>query len=198
MFTGIVAAVGTVRRVRQTNRDLRIEIESALELEGVAIGASVLCAGCCLTLIDRGDDWFAVEAIEETRALTTAGRWHQGIAINLERAMRLGDGIDGHMVTGHIDGMGEVVAIVPEGGAHRIRIRVAAPLHRLIAKKGSVAVDGVSLTVTDADGDSFEVCLIPHTRDVTTLGALTVGAPVNIEVDMLARYLARWIETEAA
>src|ERR1700743_1775211 len=129
MFTGIVAAVGRGRSVRQSTRDLRIEIESALALEDVAIGASILCAGCCLTLIDKGADWFAVEAIAETQDLATVGAWREGLAVHLEPAARQGGAIDGHVVTGHVDGKGEVVAIVPEGGAQRVSIRVPAPLH---------------------------------------------------------------------
>ncbi len=198
MFTGIVATVGRVRTIRPTNRDLRIEIESDLDLGDVAIGASILNAGCCLTLVDKGDGWFAAEAIAETRACTTVGGWQAGTRLNLERPLRLGGTLDGHVVTGHVDGVGEVLAVVPEGGSHRLRIRIAPPLHRLIAKKGSVALDGVSLTVADTEGCVFDVCIIPHSWDVTPLSALAPGSRVNVETDILARYRARWTETEDA
>ncbi|MEJ0044689.1 MAG: riboflavin synthase [Rhizomicrobium sp.] len=132
-------------------------------------------------LVDKGDGWFAAEAIAETRACTTVGGWQAGTRLNLERPLRLGGTLDGHVVTGHVDGVGEVLAVVPEGGSHRLRIRIAPPLHRLIAKKGSVALDGVSLTVVDTEGCVFDVCIIPHSWDVTTLSALAPGSRVNVE-----------------
>lgn len=195
MFTGIVTDVGRVRAVRDTNRDRRFEIETAFDLSTVDLGASISHAGCCLTVIDKGEGWFAVEVSGETLSRTTLGRWSAGARINLERAARAGDELGGHIVSGHVDGVGAVLSIEPEGGSHRIRIRAPRPLHRYIAPKGSVAVEGVSLTVNEVEDDVFGVNIIPHTWEVTTLGQLKAGDPVNIEIDMLARYLARWQET---
>jgi riboflavin synthase len=195
MFTGIITDVGRVRAVRQTERDRRYEIETAYDLAGVDIGASISHAGCCLTVVEKGDGWFAVEASAETLALTTLGDWSVGDPVNLERAVRMGDELGGHIVSGHVDGVGEVLSITPEGGSHRLRIRAPRPLHRFIAPKGSVAVEGVSLTVNAVEDDVFGVNIIPHTWDVTTLGRLGPGTKVNLEIDVLARYVARWQET---
>ncbi|MGE5566319.1 MAG: riboflavin synthase [Parcubacteria group bacterium] len=197
MFTGIVTDVGRVRSVRQTNRDRRYEIETAYDLAGVDLGASISHSGCCLTVVEKGDGWFAVEVSGETLSKTTLGELKEGDRVNLERAAKLGDEMGGHIVSGHVDGLGEVISVEPEGGSHRVRIRAPKPLHRLIAPKGSITVEGVSLTVNEVEDDTFGVNIIPHTWDVTTLGQLTPGAKVNLEIDMLARYLARWIETEA-
>ena len=195
MFTGIVTDVGRVRSVRETNRDRRFEIETAFDLGTLEIGASVSHAGCCLTVVEKGTGWFAVEVSGETLSLTTLSDWTKGRAVNLERAARVGDELGGHIVSGHVDGVGEVVSVAAEGGPHRVRIRAPRPLHRFIAPKGSITVEGVSLTVNEVEDDVFGVNLIPHTWDVTTLGELKPGAPVNLEIDMLARYLARWRET---
>lgn len=195
MFTGIVTDVGRVKHVRDTNRDRRFEIETAFDTATLDLGASVSHAGCCLTVVEKGPDWFAVEVSGETLSLTTLAEWSEGQPVNLERAARVGDELGGHIVSGHVDGLGEVVSIESEGGSHRVRIRVPRPLHRLVAPKGSITVDGVSLTVNDIEDDVFGVNLIPHTWDVTTLGGLKIGARVNLEIDMLARYLARWRET---
>ena len=195
MFTGIVTDVGRVRAVRDTNRDRRFEIETSYDLAGVDLGASISHAGCCLTVVDKGQGWFAVEVSGETLAMTTLGAWKAGTRINLERAARAGDEMGGHIVSGHVDGVGEVLSVVPEGGSHRLRIRAPRPLHRYIAPKGSITVEGVSLTVNEVEDDVFGVNIIPHTWEVTTLGRLGPGSPVNLEIDMLARYLARWQET---
>jgi riboflavin synthase len=195
MFTGIVTDVGRVRAVRDTNRDRRFEIETGFDLSTLDIGASVSHAGCCLTIVEKGADWFAVEVSGETLSATTLDNWKEGRRVNLERAARVGDELGGHIVSGHVDGVGEVVYVESEGGSHRVRIRVPKPLHRFIAPKGSIAIEGVSLTVNEVDDDVFGVNLIPHTWDVTTLGELKPGARVNLEIDMLARYLARWRET---
>ncbi|MDB5475613.1 MAG: riboflavin synthase [Phenylobacterium sp.] len=195
MFTGIVTEVGRVRAVRDTNRDRRFEIASGFDLAGVDIGASNSHAGVCLTVVEKGADWFAVEVSGETLAVTTLGDWHEGRRVNLERAATVGDELGGHIVSGHVDGIGEVVGVEEEGGSHRVRIRVPKPLHRFIAPKGSITVEGVSLTVNEVEDDVFGVNLIPHTWDVTTLGELKPGSRVNLEIDMLARYLARWRET---
>ncbi len=195
MFTGIVTDVGRIRAVRETNRDLRIEVETGYDLATIPIGASIAHAGCCLTVVDKGDRWFAVEVSGESLAKTTLGRWREGTRVNLERPARAGDELGGHIVSGHVDGVGEVVSIQPKGGSHRVRIRAPRPLHRFIAPKGSIAVEGVSLTVNEVEDDVFGVNLIPHTWEVTTLGQLKPGDPANLEIDMLARYLARWQET---
>ena len=195
MFTGIVTDVGRLRAVRETNRDLRFEVETSFDLSTIDMGASISHAGCCLTIVEKGDNWFAVEISSETISLTTLGAWKEGDPINLERAARVGDELGGHIVSGHVDGVGEVVSIESEGGSHRVKIRVPRPLHRFIAPKGSITVDGVSLTVNEVEDDVFGVNLIPHPWDVTTLGRLAPGAKVNLEIDMLARYLARWRET---
>ncbi|WP_374472659.1 riboflavin synthase [Phenylobacterium sp.] len=195
MFTGIVTDVGRVRSVRQTNRDRRYEIETAFDLSTVDLGASIAHAGCCLTVVEKGEGWFAVEVSGETLDKTTLGDWQEGRRVNLERAARVGDELGGHIVSGHVDGVGEVISVAEEGGSHRVRIRVPRPLHRYIAPKGSITVEGVSLTVNEVEDDVFGVNLIPHTWDVTTLGQLAPGVRVNLEIDMLARYLARWRET---
>jgi riboflavin synthase len=195
MFTGIVTDVGRVRSVRETNRDRRFDIETAFDLSTLDIGASVSHAGCCLTVVEKGADWFAVEVSGETLGLTTLDQWAEGRRINLERAARVGDELGGHIVSGHVDGIGEVISVESEGGSHRVRIRVPKPLHRFIAPKGSITVEGVSLTVNEVEDDVFGVNLIPHTWDVTTLGELKPGSRVNLEIDMLARYLARFQET---
>jgi riboflavin synthase len=195
MFTGIVTDIGRVRSVRQTERDRRYEIETAFDTAGIDLGASISHAGCCLTVTERGPGWFAVEVSNETLSKTTLGDWAEGARVNLERAAKLGDELGGHIVSGHVDGLGRVVAIEPEGGSHRVHIEAPAPLHRYIAPKGSITVDGVSLTVNAVEGQRFEVNIIPHTWQATTLGSLNPGDPVNLEIDMLARYLARWQET---
>ena len=195
MFTGIVTDIGRVRSVRQTARDRRYEIETAWDTSGIDLGASISHAGCCLTVTEKGPGWFAVEVSGETLSKTTLGDWAEGHRVNLERAARLGDEMGGHVVSGHVDGLGRVVAVKPEGGSHRVHIEAPAPLHRYIAPKGSITVDGVSLTVNAVEGRRFEVNIIPHTWQATTLGGLNPGDAVNLEIDMLARYLARWQET---
>ena len=195
MFTGIVTDIGRVRDVRETERDRRYEIETVWDVAGIDLGASISHAGCCLTVTEKGPDWFAVEVSNETLSKTTLGTWKAGDGVNLERAAKLGDEMGGHVVSGHVDGLGRVVSITPEGGSHRVEVEAPAPLHRYIAAKGSITVDGVSLTVNSVEGQVFSLNIIPHTWEVTTLGRLKVGDPVNLEIDMLARYLARWQET---
>ena len=195
MFTGIVTDVGCVRAVRDTDRDRRFEIETAYDLATVDIGASISHAGCCLTVVEKRDGWFAVEVSRETLSATSLGDWTAGRRVNLERACKVGDELGGHIVSGHVDGVGEVVSVAAEGGSHRVQIRVPRPLHRYIAPKGSIAVEGVSLTVNEVEDDVFGVNLIRHTWEVTTLGDLRPGSRVNLEIDMLARYLPRWRET---
>jgi riboflavin synthase len=193
MFTGIITDIGTVRAIAKAG-DTRFEITTAFDLDGVDMGASIACDGCCLTVIAKGPDWFAVQASGETLSKTTLGNWERGTRINLERALKLGDELGGHIVSGHVDGIGQIVAITPDGESRRFRIRVPAALARFIAPKGSVAVDGTSLTVNEVDGADFGVNIIPHTQAVTTWGDMKVGQAVNIEIDMLARYVARLAE----
>jgi riboflavin synthase len=195
MFTGIVTDIGRVRDVTQTERDRRYEIETAWDTAGIDLGASISHAGCCLTVVEKGPGWFAVEVSNETLSKTTLGDWKAGDGVNLERAAKLGDEMGGHVVSGHVDGLGRVVSITPEGGSHRIEVEAPAPLHRYIAAKGSITVDGVSLTVNGVHDHVFSLNIIPHTWEATTLGRLNPGDPVNLEIDMLARYLARWQET---
>jgi riboflavin synthase len=199
MFTGIVTALGSVRAITPIGggRDMRLVIGAPpqgtlwADTGAIALGASIACAGCCLTVVERGTDWFAVDASAETLARTTLGHWRVGTRVNLERSLRLGDELGGHIVSGHVDGVGEAVAAEPENGSVRWRFRVPAGLARFIAEKGSVAVEGVSLTVNAVTEDSFAVNIIPHTAAVTGFGAMRPGDAVNIEIDMLARYVAR-------
>ena len=195
MFTGIVTDIGRVRSVQQTERDRRYEIDTAWDVSGIDLGASISHAGCCLTVVETGEGWFAVEVSGETLSRTTLGAWKTGDGVNLERAARLGDEMGGHVVSGHVDGLSRVLSITPEGGSHRIEVEAPEPLHRFIAPRGSITVDGVSLTVNAVEGRVFSLNIIPHTWEVTTLGRLQPGDAVNLEIDMLARYLARWQET---
>jgi riboflavin synthase len=195
MFTGIVTDIGRVRAIKDTNRDRRFEITTAYDLGTIDIGASIAHSGCCLTVVEKGDDWFAVEVSAESLSLTTLSQWSVGARINLERATKVGDELGGHIVSGHVDGLGEVLSVRLEGGSHRLEVRAPKPLHRYIAQKGSIALEGVSLTVNAVHDDVFGVNIIPHTWDVTTLGQIVVGSRVNLEIDMLARYAARWQET---
>ena len=195
MFTGIVTDIGRVRSVRNTDRDRRYEIETVWDTATIDLGASISHAGCCLTVTEKGEGWFAVEVSGETLSKTKLGDWTENTRVNLERAAKLGDELGGHIVSGHVDGLGEVVSITSEGGSHRIVVEAPAPLHRFIAPKGSSTVDGVSLTVNGVQERRFDLNIIPHPWDATTLGGLKVGDKVNLEIDMLARYLARWQET---
>ncbi|MFM5886651.1 MAG: riboflavin synthase [Novosphingobium sp.] len=199
MFTGIITAVGTIREAQQKG-DLRAVIACPYDPARIAIGASIACSGVCLTVVERGgstgDAWFAVDISGETVSRTMPGMWQQGARLNLEQAMKLGDELGGHIVTGHVDGIGSVVGTCPVGDSTRIGISAAAELAPYIAAKGSITVNGVSLTVNEvsdqADGTChFALNIIPHTAEVTTLGALKAGDAVNLEIDVLARYLMR-------
>jgi riboflavin synthase len=200
MFTGIVSGIGEVLRIEKRG-DTRFMIACAGDPETVAIGASIACAGCCLTVTDKGREgkcmWFAVSASAETLAKTTLGRWTVGTRINLERALKAGDELGGHLVSGHVDGVGEILSIAPEGDSKRFRFRVPRELARFIAPKGSVALDGTSLTVNEAEGETFGVNLIPHTLAGTTWGTAKPSDPVNVEIDLLARYVARLLEAQS-
>ena len=197
MFTGIVTALGTVRSIAPLGHsaDMRLMIAAPWpDTASIAVGASIGCSGCCLTAVELGPDWFAADASAETLSKTTLGRWQTGTRVNLERSLRIGDEIGGHLVSGHVDGIGEAVSSTPEHGSTRWVFRVPPALSRFIAVKGSIAVDGVSLTVNEVTDDTFGVNIIPHTTAVTGFGSLRLGDEVNIEIDMLARYVARLAE----
>ena len=196
MFTGLVSDVGQVRHVEKRG-DTHLVIATHYDVAAMDVGASVACAGVCLTVIDKGtakDRWFAVTASGETLSKTTMGGWKAGTYVNLERPLRVGDEFGGHIVTGHIDGIAQVVSVAPEGESVRMVFKAPAALARFIAAKGSVALDGVSLTVNEAKGARFGINIIPHTAKVTTFGRLKVGGNVNLEIDLLARYVARLVK----
>ena len=196
MFTGIITDVGTVRSAEQRG-DLRLVIACGYDMAGVDLGASIACSGACLTVVDKGEGWFAVDLSAETVSKTAPGLWTKGARLNLERALRLGDELGGHLVTGHIDGLAEVIGLCPEGDSLRVGLAVPAALGPMLAAKGSVTLDGVSLTVNDVrdEGESthFSVNIIPHTAQQTTLADLDVGRQLNVEIDVLARYLQRMV-----
>jgi riboflavin synthase len=196
MFTGIITDLGRVRAVAQ-GAMTRIEIETVYPTESIAIGASIACSGACLSVVERGAGWFAVEASAETLSKTTLADWRADTAVNLERPLKLGDELGGHLVLGHVDGVGVLAERRPDGGSVRLAFDAPAELARFIAPKGSVAIDGVSMTVNEVSGRRFGVNVIPITQRETTLGALTVGARVNLEIDLLARYVARLIAKDA-
>jgi riboflavin synthase len=199
MFTGIVTDIGEVLSVKARADDLyRLKIACRYARAGIADGASIACAGVCLTVVGSGEEdgrtWFAADAGAETLRLTTAGAWRHGSRLNLERALKIGDELGGHLVSGHVDGIAEVILREDLTDMARLGFRAPAPLSRFIAQKGSVALDGVSLTVNEVADDTFAVLIIPHTLAVTTLGTLRLGDPVNLEIDQMARYAARLME----
>ena len=196
MFTGIVTDIGQITAMKPGGQagDRRFVIRTRHDMKPVAMGASIACSGCCLTVIEKGGDWFAVEASGETLDKTHLGDWKEGTRLNLEMSLKLGDELGGHLVSGHVDGIAELIAREDLTDMARLTFRAPAPLARFIATKGSVALDGVSLTVNEVDRETFAVLIIPHTLRVTMLGALRVGHPVNLEVDQMARYAARLME----
>lgn len=202
MFTGLVTDVGTIRKAEDRNGLTRFEIESSFDAASIEMGASIMHSGVCLTVVDfgarEGGSWFAVEAVPETLSVTVLGEWKVGSKVNLEQSLKLGQELGGHFVFGHVDGVGEVVSVEAEGQSWRLTIRPPAEIAKYFAKKGSAAVNGVSLTVADAlpNGD-FQLAIIPHTWEVTTLAQLQAGSHVNLEIDMLARYVARMIGADA-
>ena len=196
MFTGIVTDVGQVRHVEKRG-DTHLVIATAYDVTAIDIGASIACSGCCLTVVDKGngkDRWFAVTASAETLSKTNLCDWVPGYNVNLERPLRLGDELGGHIVTGHVDGVAEIVAVLPEGESVRLTLEVPEACGKFIAAKGSVALDGVSLTVNDVAGLRFNVNIIPHTQKVTTLGQVKSGTKMNLEVDLFARYVGRLVQ----
>jgi riboflavin synthase len=199
MFTGIITDRGRVRAV-EARGDTRLTIETGADTAGIDPGASISCSGACLTVVDKGPDWFAADVSAETLSKTTLGGWGPGTAVNLERALRLGDELGGHLVSGHVDGVAEVVERAEEGASLRLAFTAADDLMPFIAAKGSVTLDGVSLTVNEVqdapESGRFEVNIIPHTAAVTTLGACRPGTRVNLEIDLLARYVQRLMTKE--
>lgn len=193
MFTGIVTDIGTVTELDQQG-DLRARIKTAYDTAGIDIGASIASDGVCLTVIALGDDWYDVQISAETVSKTNLDGWQLGKRVNLERALKVGDELGGHIVSGHVDGVAEVVAVKDEGDSTRVTLRAPKNLARFIAPKGSVALNGTSLTVNDVDGCDFGINFIPHTKEVTTWGDVSVGDKVNLEIDTLARYVARLAE----
>lgn len=201
MFTGIVTDVGTVRSVERRG-DLRLQIQTGYDLDTVDLGASIACSGVCLTIVDKGEDWFAVDVSGETVSRTAAHQWREGARLNLERSLRLGDELGGHIVTGHVDAVAEVVGVCPEGDSTRIGVSIPRALGPMIAPKGSISLDGVSLTVNDVrdteDGIThFSINIIPHTAQNTTLGEIKPGRQLNVEVDVIARYIDRMLAARA-
>jgi riboflavin synthase len=198
MFTGIVTDIGEITAMTPGGQagDRRFVIRTRHDMAPIAIGASIACSGCCLTVVEKGKDWFAVEVSGESLGKTHLGDWREGTRLNLELSLKLGDELGGHLVYGHVDGVGKVVSLTSEGGSVRFVFEVPGELARFIASKGSIAVDGISLTVNEVEGNRFGVNVIPHTQAVTTLGLSKVGQRVNLEVDMLARYVQRLLEHE--
>jgi riboflavin synthase len=201
MFTGIITDVGTILKVEQRG-DLRARIGCAYDMETVALGASIACSGVCLTVVDKSAPgtaaWFEVDISAETLSRAAQGSWNTGGRLNLERALKVGDELGGHIVTGHVDGIGEILSVEPEGDSHRIRVKAPAELARYIAPKGSITLDGASLTVNTVEDEAgsvvFSINIIPHTAAMTTFDTMAPGRALNIEIDVLARYLGRMQE----
>ena len=198
MFTGIITDIGVVKSVTRGTKgewgDTRMDVTCAYDTSSIDIGASISFSGACMTVIEKGSDWFAVEVSDESLSKTTMGEWEVGTKINLERALTGKDEMGGHMVTGHVDGVGTLVELEEIAGSHKLRFEAPADMAFGIAAKGSITIDGVSLTVNEVDGSAFEVNIIPHTWQVTTLGKLQIGSKVNLEIDLIARYVARYLE----
>lgn len=195
MFTGIITDIGHVRSVERRG-DIRVVIATGFDTDTIDIGASIACSGPCLTVVDKGPDWFAVDVSTETMACTALDAWGPGARVNLERSLRVGEELGGHIVTGHVDGVGTIVGLRAEGGSLRMRVRMPAALAPFVAAKGAIAVDGISLTVNEVeadavDGPCFGINIIPHTQEKTTLGQAVEGMRVNLEIDILARYISR-------
>ena len=194
MFTGIITDIGTITALTQEG-DLRVRIRTGYDTDRIDMGASIASDGVCLTVVALGPDWYEVQASAETASKTNLNDWAVGKRLNLERALHVGDELGGHIVSGHVDGVAEIVSVEDEGDSTRVRLRAPANLARFIAPKGSVALNGTSLTVNEVEGDVFGINFIPHTKEVTTWGDVAVGDRVNLEIDTLARYVARLAET---
>ena len=195
MFTGIVTDIGEIVRVEKRG-GTRFEIRTRYDTKTISPGASICCSGCCLTVVHTSAASFSVDVSAESISRTTLGNWKTGTRVNLERALKMGDELGGHMVSGHVDGVGEIVSVKPDGESNRFNIRVPPELAKFIAEKGSVTLDGVALTVNETNNLEFGVNIIPHTQAVTTWGHARAGDAVNVEIDMLARYVARLAEFE--
>jgi riboflavin synthase len=193
MFTGIITDIGIITALEQQG-DLRARIQTGYDTAGIDMGASIASDGVCLTVIDLGPDWYDVQISAETVNMTNVGKWSIGKRVNLERALKGGDELGGHIVSGHVDGVAEVISMVDEGDSTRVQLRAPDDLARFIAPKGSVALNGTSLTVNEVDGNVFGINFIPHTKEMTTWGDVALGDPVNLEIDTLARYVARLAE----
>ena len=200
MFTGIITDIGQLRSAQATGagegEGRRFEIQTVFDLKSVAIGASISCSGACMTVVEKSENTFTIDVSAESLSKTTLGDWGEGVQMNLERAMCLGDELGGHMVSGHVDGVGSLVSTAPDGDSLRMTFCAPTSLMKYIAPKGSITIDGVSLTVNEVNGTEFGINVIPHTQTATTLGALSAGGKVNLEIDMLARYVARLIGQE--
>ncbi|SCA55123.1 Riboflavin synthase [Candidatus Terasakiella magnetica] len=195
MFTGIITDLGRVKNIEKAG-DTRFEFETAYDLNTVDIGASIACNGACMTVVEKGPNWFAITASGESLSKTTMGSWKVDTQVNFERACRVGDELGGHIVSGHVDGIAEIVSLTLEGDSHRFKFKAPQELKNFIAPKGSVTLNGVSLTVNEVEDDVFGINIIPHTMEVTTFGQSKVGDFVNLEIDMLARYVARLLEKD--
>lgn len=193
MFTGIITDIGTISALDQQG-DLRARIETGYDTQSIEMGASIASDGVCLTVVALGPGWYDVQISAETVSKTNLGTWQEGKRVNLERALRVGDELGGHIVSGHVDGVAEVISVTDEGDSTRVKLRAPTDLARFIAPKGSVALNGTSLTVNEVEGDTFGINFIPHTKKVTTWGGVAVGDRVNLEIDTLARYVARLAE----
>jgi len=201
MFTGIITDVGRIEAV-EARGDLRVRIGCGYDMAGVDLGASIACSGVCLTVVDKGEGWFAVDVSAETQSRTAPGMWSESGRLNLERALKVGDELGGHIVTGHVDGVGEVIALDPVGDSLKLGLIADAALAPYVAGKGSIALDGVSLTVNEASSlpggqVGFTVNIIPHTAEQSSFGDVALGRKINIEIDILARYLGRMMEVRA-
>ncbi len=195
MFTGIIMDVGHVRAIVQSG-DTRFEFETHFSMDDVDIGTSIACCGTCLTVTEKGDNWFAADASAETLSKTTLGTWKEETPVNFERPLKVADELGGHLVSGHVDGVGKITGIETEGDSVRYTFQPPTELMKFIAVKGSIAINGVSLTVNEVDETTFGVNIIPHTQTATTFGTAKIGDGVNLEIDMLARYVARLLEKD--
>lgn len=191
MFTGIITDVGTVIRVDETRGDKRFTLQTSFDMSKIPMGASIACSGCCLTVVEKTADSFVVDVSAESLSKTNLGTWKEGTKVNLEQSLKLGDELGGHIVSGHVDGLAKLQSVKPEGDSHRLIFSVPNEFAKFMAPKGSVALDGISLTVNEVDGNKFGVNIIPHTWDVTTMGQRQAGDHLNFEVDTIARYVAR-------
>ena len=196
MFTGIIQDIGTVQSIEKSG-DWRIVIKTGLDLSATPLGASIACSGCCLTVVEKSDDWFAVDVSAESLSKTVIGQWQEGTSVNIEPSLKLGDELGGHIVSGHVDGLAVLKSVTQDGDSYRLKIQAPAELAKFVAPKGSVALNGISLTVNEVEGDVFGVNIIPHTWEQTTLSQVKEGDMLNIEIDMLARYVARMMEAAA-